>query len=133
MICLRCNKELGNPPIEVNFPTGNREIACTEWCPACNAFIMSILFRDGSVYRPLQRVGLHPPKINIAKEVIDAMSNPKSNSCACGKKAWVWNGEKAVCWECNEREVDYRRGYSFDTSGYRTVSLEDKYGKEDRL
>ena len=128
MICLRCNQEFDNPVPEVIFPSGIKEIACAEWCSACNAYGMSILFRDTSAYRP-RRKGKHTlSKISVPKEVVDAIVSPRPRHlCACGAEAWVWNGEKSVCWNCAERDRDFEFGYYYHNN--RTLPLETKYDK----
>jgi len=50
MKCLRCGRELDNPVPEVVNPGGIRDIACEEWCAACNALAMSVVYRESSAY-----------------------------------------------------------------------------------
>jgi len=50
LVCRRCGREFTNPVPEVTDPSGNKEIACVEWCSDCNALAMSILFRWSSAY-----------------------------------------------------------------------------------
>lgn len=49
--CLRCKKEFSDCVPEVTHPEGIHEIACSEWCAKCNAFTMSVVFRESSAYR----------------------------------------------------------------------------------
>ena len=49
--CKRCGAEFSDPVPEVSVPEDNTEIACSEWCAGCNAFVMSIVFRESSAYR----------------------------------------------------------------------------------
>lgn len=49
--CRRCGREFTNPVPEVTIPTGNKEIACREWCPDCNCLTMSIVYRESTAYR----------------------------------------------------------------------------------
>jgi len=50
MECKRCHKEFENPVPEVTYPEGIHEIASKEWCAACNALVMSIVYRESSAY-----------------------------------------------------------------------------------
>jgi len=51
MKCFRCGRGFTNPVPEVTDPTGNREIACKDWCSDCNCLVMSVIFREISAYR----------------------------------------------------------------------------------
>lgn len=54
-VCRRCNREFDSPVPEITNPDNpNYEIACSEWCPACNALAMSVVFRESSAYRTKQ-------------------------------------------------------------------------------
>lgn len=50
MKCRRCGREFTDPVPEVTTPSGNREIACVEWCPGCNTFVMNVIFRWNTAY-----------------------------------------------------------------------------------
>ena len=50
MKCLRCGKEFENPMPEITVSDGYKEIASVLYCASCNAFVMSVLFRDRSAY-----------------------------------------------------------------------------------
>lgn len=50
-VCLRCGAGFDNPTPGVIHPEGRLETATSEWCAACNAFVMSIVFRAISAYR----------------------------------------------------------------------------------
>lgn len=49
-LCLRCNRYFEKREIEETNPGGLSEIACVDWCPACNKLAMSIVYRDRSAY-----------------------------------------------------------------------------------
>lgn len=49
--CLRCGKDFDDPVPEITYPEGIREIATKEYCAGCNAFVMSIVFRESSAYK----------------------------------------------------------------------------------
>lgn len=49
--CRRCGRSFDDPVPEVTHSEGIHEIACVEWCAECNAFAMSIVFRESSAYR----------------------------------------------------------------------------------
>ena len=48
--CLRCKNEFESREIEEVNPGGNSEIACVDWCPACNIVAMTVLRREQSAY-----------------------------------------------------------------------------------
>ena len=50
-VCKRCGKPYTNPMPEITYPDGVCEIATTEYCAGCNAFLMNVLFRWSSAYR----------------------------------------------------------------------------------
>ena len=52
MKCTRCGNNFNDSIVDVTNEGGNYEIACSEWCPPCNVFVMAILFRNSSAYRP---------------------------------------------------------------------------------
>ncbi len=49
--CRRCGVEFDDPVPENSIPSGNTDIASAEWCADCNTFVMSVVFRESSVYR----------------------------------------------------------------------------------
>lgn len=63
MKCKRCGKDFTNPVPPITNPDGDTEIACVEWCPDCNRFVMNIIRRwstayavdPGELYDPLKR------------------------------------------------------------------------------
>ena len=63
MKCLRCGLEYDNPVPEVTNPEGQiMEIMTVEWCPACNAIGVSVLFRERCAYQVLplkSTTGIH--------------------------------------------------------------------------
>lgn len=48
--CRRCGAEFTDPTPKVTKPDGIPDIACKEWCPGCNSFVMNIIFRGSSAY-----------------------------------------------------------------------------------
>ena len=118
--------EFTSPIPEITWPDGEREIACAEWCANCNAYTMTVIFRDGSAYRPLKKnVVSHLPHIHIPKEIIDAIINPKRNICTCGEDTWIWNRKESLCQNCDDREQDFEYGHYY--RGYGTLPIETKY------
>lgn len=129
--CLRCRREFTNPVPEVHFPDGHKEIACIQWCSDCNSYAMSVEFRDSSAYRPLKKGILQPISIIPPEEIIGAIiDNAKPKTCACGQEALVWDGQKSVCFDCDEKEKDYERGYAYNPQCTKIIPLVEKYRKE---
>jgi len=62
-ICRRCGREYDSPVPEAthSHEYANHEIASAEWWADCNAFAMSVLFRESSAYRPEEKGELRDP------------------------------------------------------------------------
>jgi len=49
--CLRCGEPFEDPRPTPDYPEKNTEIACVNWCPKCNAEVMSYVMRGSSAYK----------------------------------------------------------------------------------
>ena len=63
MKCLRCGKDFETPYPEIVYPELDREIACVEWCPECNALVVNVVHRGSSAYKSRRLVRPNETKV----------------------------------------------------------------------
>lgn len=61
MECFRCGREFESSIPKVTEVKGVKEIMCSDWCAACNAYVLSIVYRGRSAYtlKPIPQDPIH--------------------------------------------------------------------------
>ena len=61
MICKRCGRLYTCPDPPIVSDGEVTEIATTDWCADCNAYVMTVLYRGRSAFGPKHPINLYDP------------------------------------------------------------------------